>query len=275
MSSRNLAAEKNKQKATSSAFLHTAPTHIPRKRISSSEEVVPLAATSYASFREPPSNFSWLQSTPGPISRQNTVGACVGAFREGRMNSLRRLGVTKGDYLPLQVLTWNVAAPNSNPFEYWATHENEDYVALMTDVQRCLDSPGQHDVPLSQIFTPRMFEELTSELKALGIQNLESLKLIWENELSGRKAITEYLKDQSLGEKRLISMPDRMTSSLKTPRGEILFRPSPISGSQEEMGMILSLDFSLQHRTELLFSTNQGIPPPGGLFGSVSCLRPL
>ena len=237
MSSRNL-KDINKQKPTNTAFLQTAPTHIPRKRIQSSDETVPTGALGFASFREPvPSqNFDWLQSTPGPISRQNTVGACVGAFRHGRMNSLRRLGMTKSDYLPLQVLTWNVAAPNSNPFEYWATHENEDYVSLMNDVQHCLDKPGQHDVPLANIFSPSMFEDLKSELSKMGITHLENLDLLWRSELAGRKSITEYLKDQSLGEKRLISMPDMMTSSLKTLSGDIIFRPSPISGSQEEMG---------------------------------------
>ena len=106
----------------------------------------------------------------------------------------------------------------------------------MNDVQRCLDNPAQHDVPLGQIFTPKMFQELMSELANHGTPNLGDLESVWCQELASRKSITEYLKDQSLGEKRLISMPDRMTSTLKSVCGDIIFRPTPISGSQEDMG---------------------------------------
>ena len=31
--------------------------------------------------------------------------------------------------------TWNVAAINNNPFEYWITHDDPDYLKLMSDVQ--------------------------------------------------------------------------------------------------------------------------------------------
>lgn len=38
--------------------------------------------------------------------------------------------------------TWNIAAINNNPFEYWITHDDADYNALMEGVQSFIDQPG-------------------------------------------------------------------------------------------------------------------------------------
>lgn len=35
----------------------------------------------------------------------------------------------------LRVVTWNIAAVNNNPFEYWITHQSREYARLMHDVQ--------------------------------------------------------------------------------------------------------------------------------------------
>ena len=35
----------------------------------------------------------------------------------------------------INVATWNVAAINNNPFEYWITHSDKEYNALMDAVQ--------------------------------------------------------------------------------------------------------------------------------------------
>ena len=35
----------------------------------------------------------------------------------------------------LKLVTWNIAAINNNPFEYWITHEDAAYNKLMVDVQ--------------------------------------------------------------------------------------------------------------------------------------------
>ena len=54
----------------------------------------------------------------------------------------------------LHLVTWNIAAINNNPFEYWITHDDADYNALMEGVQSFIDQPGERDVPVSQVFTP-------------------------------------------------------------------------------------------------------------------------
>ena len=45
--------------------------------------------------------------------------------------------------MSLNVVSWNIAAINNNPFEYWITHDDPDYLRLMNDVQaRAMRMPG-------------------------------------------------------------------------------------------------------------------------------------
>ena len=47
----------------------------------------------------------------------------------------------------LTVTTWNIAAINNNPFEYWITmKENPDYESLMINIENFLETPGANDV---------------------------------------------------------------------------------------------------------------------------------
>ena len=51
---------------------------------------------------------------------------------------------TAGD--SLRTATWNVAAVNNNPLEYWTTYDHPDYTQLMVSVEQLIDSPGDRDV---------------------------------------------------------------------------------------------------------------------------------
>jgi hypothetical protein len=106
----------------------------------------------------------------------------------------------------------------------------------MCRVQQCIDCPGSHDLKIGQIFTQSMFIELRSELEKNGAKRMEELDDYWNSNLKERSAISGFLKDTSLGKKRLISMPDRMSSSIKTQTGQLVFRPSPITGNREDLG---------------------------------------
>jgi hypothetical protein len=108
----------------------------------------------------------------------------------------------------------------------------------MASVQQCFDEPQLYDTAVSDLFTMSMYEELRSELANQGEEpsRLEQLDLIWATNLMDRMVIRDFLKDSSFGRKRLISMPDRMTSSIRTIDGKTLFRPSPITGNPAEMG---------------------------------------
>ena len=45
----------------------------------------------------------------------------------------------------LNVATWNIAAVNNNPFEYWITHNDPAYVKFMEDIQNFINNPGNLD----------------------------------------------------------------------------------------------------------------------------------
>ena len=62
--------------------------------------------------------------------------------------------------------TWNIAAVNNNPLEYWTTYDSPGYMQLMVDVERMIDSPGERDdVPLGTIFPA--FEDLATRMAAV------------------------------------------------------------------------------------------------------------
>mmetsp|Transcript_22112 Transcript_22112/g.29156 ORF Transcript_22112/g.29156 Transcript_22112/m.29156 type:complete len:575 (-) Transcript_22112:310-2034(-) len=113
----------------------------------------------------------------------------------------------------LTVSTWNIAAINNNPFEYWITYkENPAYEQLMIDVENFLESPGDKDVPVSQVFTDDMFTKLESRMSA--VAGWDSVRSYWEEDFRDRKIISQFIKDPLLGNKRLASMPDRITNTI-------------------------------------------------------------
>ena len=117
-------------------------------------------------------------------------------------------------------------------------HENKEYDEMMSSIQKCMDSPLELDIPVGEIFTTSMYDSLRAELLCQGVHDLDLLDQLWYSNLKMRKAISEFLKDKSFGEKRLISMPDRMTSSIKTVCGQERFRPSPITGTMDDISKL-------------------------------------
>ena len=92
----------------------------------------------------------------------------------------------------LQVSTWNVAAINNNPFEYWITYdENPAYETIMTNIEAFLENPGEQDVPVSQVFTEEMFAELEKRMDGVGWDNVRSY---WDNDFKNRKIIQGFMK---------------------------------------------------------------------------------
>jgi hypothetical protein len=126
----------------------------------------------------------------------------------------------------LQVVTWNIAAPNNNPFEFWATHESKEYIHLMSSIQEFLDNPGDRDVEIQDVFTDKMYFELREELALHGVHP-HSLHLVddyWMASLRPLRIISGFLRDPSFGEKRLISMPDRITGAVRVEGGREICR---------------------------------------------------
>ena len=78
----------------------------------------------------------------------------------------------------LSIATWNIAAINNNPFEYWITYkENPKYEELMAKVEHFLENPGSDDVAVSSVFTESMFSQLDTRFKDVGWKSVRSY---WE-----------------------------------------------------------------------------------------------
>lgn len=92
----------------------------------------------------------------------------------------------------LSVATWNIAAINNNPFEYWITYkENPAYEELMVKVEQFLEEPGTKDVKVDQVFSEDMFTKLDSRLTGVG---WTSVKSYWENDFRNRLIVSGFMK---------------------------------------------------------------------------------
>jgi|MDSY01.1.fsa_nt_gb hypothetical protein len=147
------------------------------------------------------------------------------------------LATDSGPPEALYAITWNMAAINNNPFEYWITNDGDPtYGKLMEDVSTFINDPGQQDVPVSSVFTPDMFEELMASMKEAGWEGLDQVRGRWDAEYKDRKIITEFIKDPVIGKKRLASMPDRYTNTINTADGKTVMRPAVINCYEGDLG---------------------------------------
>eukprot|EP00924_Labyrinthula_sp_SR-Ha-C_P000697 snap_masked-scaffold_7-processed-gene-1.9-mRNA-1 protein AED:0.07 eAED:0.07 QI:0/-1/0/1/-1/1/1/0/509 len=130
-----------------------------------------------------------------------------------------------------KVASWNIAAINNNPFEYWITYPSESYNVLMDKLQGFLtSSPLQYDPPVSTVFLPEYFSTLKAKLIECGLlksDQVEPFEESWEG-LSSRPCISKFFTDGEIGKKRLTSMPDRTTNTVNTVNGKIC-RPTAIN----------------------------------------------
>jgi uncharacterized protein (UPF0333 family) len=140
----------------------------------------------------------------------------VGVYFEDStaFNMLRYRSVTAAK--KYNVLTWNIAAINNNPFEYWITSNDEKYNTMMKKVSAFIDTPGANDVPVTSVFTDAQAEELMKEMTTVGWTGVDETRKRWQSEYRNRKIISEFVKDGTLGKKRLASMPDRVTNTINT-----------------------------------------------------------
>jgi hypothetical protein len=138
------------------------------------------------------------------------------------------------DMKQLRVLTWNIAAINNNPFEYWLTHPDPDYAVLMESVEKFIESPGERDVCVKDVFTVEMYADLKAKMDALEWEGDDGCAAFWE-ELSERKIVQGFLKDEALGSKRLMSMPDRFTNTIDIVGDATACRPTVISSFEGDM----------------------------------------
>lgn len=138
--------------------------------------------------------------------------------------------------------TWNIAAINNNPFEYWITSEDPSYNEMMSKVSSFVSSPGSNDVLVSSIFSDDMYNQLELKMKGLGWSGLNETRKYWADDFKNRKIITGFLRDGVLGKKRLASMPDRVTNTIVS-KSNVQYRPTVINCYDEDLST-LSIWFS-------------------------------
>ena len=138
-----------------------------------------------------------------------------------RMNSVHK---------QTKALTWNMAAINNNPFEYWITTDDVEYNNLMKAVSDFIQTPSaDKDVSVYNVITEDMFKKLTEKMTAVGWTGIDEVKTRWDNEYKNRTIITGFIKDPLLGKKRLASMPDRVTNTILTVDQGTVTRPTVIN----------------------------------------------
>ena len=64
-------------------------------------------------------------------------------------------GLTSRFSSSLRVASWNLAAVNNNPFEYWLTLKDPAYKKLMEDLEAFIEEPGARDVTVGEVFKER------------------------------------------------------------------------------------------------------------------------
>jgi len=129
----------------------------------------------------------------------------------------------------VRLASWNVAAVNNNPFEYYTTLADPRYEQLMVAVGELIDAPGERDVPVRSVFTQPMFEKLKASMAAQGWAGIDAVEEVWESDLASRPIVSGFLKDKEIGAKRLASMPDRFTNTINTEDGRTVCRPTVIN----------------------------------------------
>jgi len=156
-----------------------------------------------------------------PVARPTATAAALGAA-------------------PLTAVSWNIAAINNNPFEYWVEIADPGYNELMANAQRFVDTPGAKDVRVDEVFTDAMFAELRAAMGAMqpAWTGVDEVAEIWATELSQRKIVSGFLKDKGIGKKRLISMPDRISNTVNTNDKATVYRPTAINCFPREMATL-------------------------------------
>lgn len=157
------------------------------------------------------------------------ISAALALVTIGFLFTYRSETIGRSKRTGLLAATWNMAAINNNPFEYWITYDKDDsYDRLMGHVSNFMRNPQHGDVPVHQVFTDKMYDELELQMQKAGWSGLDAVREIWTNDYRGRNIISGFLKDDIIGKKRLTSMPDRVTNTISVG-SQTYLRPTVIN----------------------------------------------
>lgn len=167
-------------------------------------------------------------------------------------------GITSGTRI--RTVSWNVAAVNNNPFEYWITHPNPAYQILMEGVEKFILKPGEDDIPIYQLMTDAMVARIMEHMIEIGMKQVETVEKLWKRDYRSRKVVSEFLRDPVIGKKRLASMPDRVTNTIQLSSGGMLYRPTVINCYTTELK---SMEDWFDHWMVFFFNTTVDVDGKG------------
>ena len=163
------------------------------------------------------------------------------------------------------VSSWNIAAINNNPFEFWISYSDSTYDDMMQAVETFI-SDQQNDLTIQELFSNDMFLELKYEFEELDVHGLPALEEIWKLDFSQRFCFKEFLQDTAIGDKRLASMPDRITNTINLIDGSKLMRPTVInaydSGLPTQMEWWKKWIIFMFHTEIQIYCEDSSAPPP-------------
>jgi hypothetical protein len=108
----------------------------------------------------------------------------------------------------------------------------------MKGVSEFIKTPGANDIPIGKIFTEQMLNEMIDLMSQAGWSGLEETKAQYHNNYKEKKIISEFIRDDLIGKKRLTSMPDRLTNTIETSSGETVLRPTVINCYSEPLNSV-------------------------------------
>lgn len=88
---------------------------------------------------------------------------------------------------------------------------------------------------------------------------LQATRSRWETEFKDTRIVSGFLKDKSLGSKRLVSMPDRISNSIRVAHGGSVHRPTVINCYRAQpLGSVAEW---WQHWQAFMFRNTIAVPP--------------
>ena len=111
------------------------------------------------------------------------------------------------------IATWNIAAINNNPFEYWITYkQNPSYEELMINVEKFIANPTDAtDVTVNKVFTEDMFTQLDTQFTSTC--GWKSVRSYWESDFKDRKIISGFMKVRNNKETLMLHYSKLLLSS--------------------------------------------------------------
>lgn len=117
-----------------------------------------------------------------------------------------------------------------------------------------------------------MFAELKTLMSSAGWTGIEETEKFWNNEFKNRKIISEFIKDETLGKKRLVSMPDRLTNTIGIEKGGVALRPTVINCYTESLD---SMDKWWDHWKKFMFVDKLHLEKGGAPTAVKDMLQPI